>query len=113
MGQVFKKHAVDGLVHRVEEHGLLVEQEIGVIGNAVGHAVDALKEGETPVVRADPDQVVQNLSCAVHREFSFVSVIGTRLYIIRGKPLSRKSKNHIRQGLRMKIGRTTVVCCNT
>ena len=67
VGHVFQKDAVHGLVHRVEEDGLLIEKQIGVIGDAVGHAVDALEAGQTPVVRADPDQVVGDFSCAVHK----------------------------------------------
>ena len=67
MGEVFEEHAVHGLVHGVEEHRLLIEQEVGVIGNAVGHAVDALEEGQPPVVCADPDQIVQDFSCAIHK----------------------------------------------
>ena len=43
VGDVFEKDAVHGLVDRVEEDGLLIEKQIGVIRDAVGHAVDALK----------------------------------------------------------------------
>ena len=66
MGHIFQEDAVHGLVHRIEQDGFLVQQEIGVVGDAVGHAIDALEAGETPIVRADPDQILGNFSCAVH-----------------------------------------------
>ena len=54
MGHVFKKCAGYGLIHCVEKNGLFVQQKIGVVGNAFGNAVNALKTGKTPVVGADP-----------------------------------------------------------
>ena len=63
---VFKEGLIDRLVNGVEEHGLLVEQQERVIGNAVGYAVYALEAAQAAVVRADPDQVVKDFSCAVH-----------------------------------------------
>jgi len=66
MGHVFKKCAGYGLIHCVEKNGLFVQQKIGVVGNAFGNAVNALKTGKTPVVGADPCQVVQNFFGAVH-----------------------------------------------
>ena len=67
VGEVFEEHAVNGLVHGVKEHRLLVEQQVRVIGNAVGNAVNPLKAGKPPVVRADPDQVIGDFSRAMHR----------------------------------------------
>ena len=67
MGHILQKYAVHGLVHRVEEDGLLVEKQVRVIGNAVGHAVDALEAGKPPVVGADPDQILGHFSRAVHK----------------------------------------------
>ena len=61
VGDVFKIGLVNGLVHRVKYGNLLVKHDVGIVGHAVGHAVNALKAGEAPVVRAHP-----NLSCAVH-----------------------------------------------
>ena len=74
--QIFEEHAINGLVHGVEEHRLLIQQQIGVIGNAVGDAVHTLKEGEATVVRTDPDQIVCDFSCAIHRLFSFMLFCG-------------------------------------
>jgi hypothetical protein len=71
VGDVFKEGAGHGLVHGVEKNGLFVQQQIGVVGYAVGHAVDALKAGKTPVVGADPEKVVKDLFGAVHVFSSF------------------------------------------
>ena len=67
IGDVLQENAVNSLVHRVKEHGLLVQQQIGVVGHALGHAVHALKAGKPAVIGADPDQILANFSCAVHR----------------------------------------------
>ena len=66
VGHVFKEGGGHCLVHRVKQDGLFVQHQIGVVGHAVGHAVNALKAGKPSVIGADPDQIVQNLSCAVH-----------------------------------------------
>ena len=67
IGDVFQKYAVHGLVHRVKQHGFLIQQQIGVVGHALGHAVHALKAGKPAVVGADPDQILADFSCAVHK----------------------------------------------
>ena len=66
VGHVVEEVVRHGLVNRVEEYGLLVEYEIGVVGDAVGHAVDALEQGEPAVICADPCHVVGYTLCAVH-----------------------------------------------
>lgn len=47
MGKVFKELAGDGLIHRVEQNGLFVEQDIGVVRHAARDGVHALKQGQT------------------------------------------------------------------
>ena len=66
---VFEKRLVHGFVHRVEQHGLLVLQQVGVVRNALRHPVNALEAGKAAVIRADPCQVVGDFSCKMHREF--------------------------------------------
>ena len=66
VGEVFKKRAADGLVDGVEQNGLFVIEQICVVGNAVGNAVNALKAGKAAVIRADPGQIFGNFSGAVH-----------------------------------------------
>ena len=66
-----------GLVHRVEQDGLFVEYEIGVVGYAVGHAVDALEQSQTPVVGTDPYHVVGDSLCAVHNGFTSLKICGS------------------------------------
>ena len=66
VGEVFKKRAADGLVNGVEQNGLFVIEQICVVGNAVGNAVNALKAGKAAVICADPGQIFGNFSGAVH-----------------------------------------------
>ena len=78
VGEVFKKRAADGLVNGVEQNGLFVIEQICVVGNAVGNAVNALKAGKTAVIRADPGQIGSNFSRAVHSKppkFAFYEII--------------------------------------
>ena len=65
-GEVFKKLTGDGLIHRVEQDGLLVEQDIGVVRHAARDGVHALKQSQTAVGRADPVQILGHLHSAVH-----------------------------------------------
>ena len=66
MGKVFKELAGDGLIHRVEQDGLFVEQDIGVVRHAARDGVHALKQGQTAVGRADPIQILGHFHSAVH-----------------------------------------------
>ena len=43
MLNVFKEHAGNGCIYCVKQNGFLVQQQIGVIGNTVGHGVNTLK----------------------------------------------------------------------
>ena len=69
--QVFKKLARDGGVHGVEQRGLFIQQQVGVVGNAARDGEHVLEQGEPAVVCADPEQVVLQLARAVHRVRSF------------------------------------------
>ena len=66
ISKVFKELAGDGLVHRVEQDGLLVEQDIGVVRHAARDGIHALKQGQTAVGRADPIQILVHFHSAVH-----------------------------------------------
>ena len=66
IGDVLEELAGDGVVDRVEQDGLLVEQDVGVVAHAAGDGVDALKQSQPPVRRADPKQIVIDFHCAVH-----------------------------------------------
>ena len=64
--EVFEELAGDGVIDGVEQDGLLVQHDVRVVGNAAGNGVDALKQRQTAVRRADPEQIVCNLDSAVH-----------------------------------------------
>ena len=66
MLDVLEEHAAHGLVDRIEQDGLFIQQKIGVVGNALRDAVDALKHREPAVVCADPDQVLPNFFSTIH-----------------------------------------------
>ena len=66
IGDVLEELAGDGVVDGVEQDGLLVEQDVGVVAHAAGDGVDALKQRQSAVGRADPKQIVIDLHGAMH-----------------------------------------------
>ena len=59
-GQILEKLSRDGAVHRVDQHGLLIEQDIGVVGHAPRDGIDVLEQLDAPVADADIDDVVRD-----------------------------------------------------
>ena len=53
-------------VHRVEENGLLVQQQVGVVGHPSGDGMDILKEGQPVIVSPHPVEVLGDVSHAIH-----------------------------------------------
>ena len=66
MLDILEKDAAHGPVHGVEEHRLLVHQQVGIIGNASGHRIDALEQGQPAVITADPIKIFRELFDAIH-----------------------------------------------
>ena len=66
VGHVLQEDAVHGLVHRVEQDGFFIQQQVGVVGDTVGHPVNSLKAAEPSVIRADPEQILPNVSDTIH-----------------------------------------------
>ena len=71
-GHIFKKHLGDRLVNGIEQDGLFVQQDIGVVGNAVRHGIHALKHGQPPVIGTDPEKIVLNFSVIIHIVSPFI-----------------------------------------
>ena len=67
--QIFKKAVRDGTVHRVQQGGLFIPEQIGVIGNAPGNRIDIFKKCQSAVRAAQPNQVGCNILCAVHIQY--------------------------------------------
>jgi hypothetical protein len=65
--QILHKLGLNRPVHRVEEDGLLVQQQVGVVGHPTGDGVGRLKDGVLAVVGADPDQVIGDIAGTIHR----------------------------------------------
>ena len=78
MEQILPELAADGTVHRVEEDGFLIRQQIAVEGNAIGDVEHALKHGKAPAIGADPRVVIVDLSRAIHLKYLPISRKGSR-----------------------------------
>ena len=69
-GAVFRLHVVDHqIIQRfagVEQHGLLVQHQIGIVGNAVRDGVDVLKQRQATVAAAHPVHILCDLLYAMH-----------------------------------------------
>lgn len=63
---VFEELFGDGMIDGIEERRLLVEKEIGIVGDAARDGIDVLKEGEPPIARADVEKIFQNSNGIVH-----------------------------------------------
>ena len=64
--QILKESLIHRLIHGIEQDGFLIQQQVGVIGNAIGHTVNALEAGQAAVIRAYPNQIVRYFSGAIH-----------------------------------------------
>jgi len=63
-----KELGLDGPVHRVKQHGLLIQQQVGVEGHPTGNRMGALEQGVLAVVSADPNQIFGDMTDTVHIE---------------------------------------------
>ena len=66
---VLEEYLADRRIDRVEQDGLVVEQQIGIVGNSVRNGVNALEHGKSAVIPADPPEILQNLADTVHKFF--------------------------------------------
>ena len=64
--EVLKEHLADAPVHGVDQRGLLVQHQIGVVGDAVRDRVDVFKQRQTPVAAAHPVHILCDLFDAMH-----------------------------------------------
>ena len=68
---VLQQLAAGRPVHSVEQHSLLIQQQVSVIGYAARDGMDIFKQGKAVVVRTDPIQIVRYIAYAVHKVSSF------------------------------------------
>ena len=73
---ILKIGLIHGLVHGVEQDAFLVQQHIGIVADAPGHVVNALEQGQPPVIGADPVQIVLNFAVTIHIEIPPANRIG-------------------------------------
>ena len=64
--QVLIEMRAHGGVRRVQQDGLLVQQQIRVVADAPGNGVHVLKQGQPPVGAAEQKDVVRNLANRMH-----------------------------------------------
>ena len=74
MVNVVQKLSGNGSVHGVDEGGLLVQDQVGVIGNAAGDREKILKQRKAAVTSTDPNYGVGYISCTIHDIVSFLIV---------------------------------------
>ena len=63
---VFNELASHGPVRGIEENGLLVQQHVGVVGDAVVKGMDIFEQGQAVIIRADPVEVVCHFAVVIH-----------------------------------------------
>ena len=68
--QVLEEPLPHGLVHRVQQDGLLIQHQIGVIADAPGNGKHILKLRQLPVRASQPVQVLVDVCHAMHSCFS-------------------------------------------
>ena len=69
---ILKEHCSDRGIHRVEQNSLLIQKQVGIIGNPARNRIDALKHGKPSVICTHKDQVIRYLSAAIHCISSFL-----------------------------------------
>ena len=82
MVDVFKEQAADGLVHGVDQDGLLVQQQIGVVAHAVRERVGVFKQVQPPLACADPVEILGHFLDTVHSSDSFQNIIMISIIVI-------------------------------
>lgn len=68
--QILKEPLSHGLIHRVQQHGLLIQHQIGVVADAPGDGKYIFKLGQPPVRGSQPIQVLVDVRHAVHSMIS-------------------------------------------
>ena len=66
MVDVLKEQAADGLIDSVDQHGFFVQQQVGVIADAVGQRIGILKQVQPPLTRADPIEIFGHFPDTIH-----------------------------------------------
>ena len=67
MNDVLDKLPADGLVRRIEQHGLVIEQDIAVVGHPARNGEKVFKSAQAAVAAANINEIFLDLSGTVHR----------------------------------------------
>ena len=68
-GKALKKVLAHGTVDRIEQYGLLIQQQIGIIGNAVLQRKHVLKQSNPAVGCAKVEKVLREIPVCKHCDF--------------------------------------------
>ena len=64
--QIFKEDGRDGVVDRVEQDGLFVQNNVGIVAHAARDGIDVFEQRQPPVVAADPVEILGHFFHTVH-----------------------------------------------
>ena len=78
---VFNELPSHGPVRRVEQDGLFVQQDVGVVADAVVQGMDVFKQGQAVVVGAYPVQVIGNFTDIMH----MITSLSGRFFTLRSR----------------------------
>ena len=67
MNDVLDELTADGLVRRIEQHGLVIEQDIAVVGHPARNGEKVFKSAQAAVAAANINEIFLDLSGTVHR----------------------------------------------
>ena len=71
MFDVLKEHLAHRGIDGVKQHRVVVQEQIGVVGNAVGDGIHPLKHSQPAVIATHPPEIVGNLAHTVHKKTPF------------------------------------------
>ena len=63
---ILKKLPLNRLVDGVQQDGLFVQQQIGIVRHPLGHGMGALEQGMVSFAGPHPEQIVSNRADTVH-----------------------------------------------
>jgi len=93
---VFDILAADGLVRRIHQHGLVIEQDIAVVGHTARNREKVFKSAQAAVAAANINEIFLDLSGTVHRTTPPCVLSGQNYTINPGlRPPRHSRENHV------------------
>lgn len=73
MGHILHILYAHGPVHSIEQHGFIIQEQIGIIGHAAGYGEYVFKQRQPAVAAAHPKHLVRHFFYAIQIEISSFS----------------------------------------